>query len=82
MDCVLQLDTAEYPLRQLVQAALGHDDLEHLHHLEPEQLIDSVKPLRGPPSCEQQLRRVEKLRHACTERRWSVSQSSPWWRGM
>ena len=83
MERLVQFDTAHFCFREMVQSALGHTNLEKLHHLEPEELLSDVKPLAtstagaderggGRATFEWQRRRVEKLRHACQER-WKRS---------
>ena len=71
----ISFDTYRYPLRDLVQSALGVRDLEKLHEHEPEEFISlgrSSVASRGPQ------RRVELLRHALNERWKCSSQRKEW----
>ena len=71
----IAFDTVQYPLRELVQSALGVQELEKLHEHEPDEFISLGRrsvDSRGPQ------RRVELLRHALKER-WKGSPQRKEW---
>lgn len=78
-ECVHSFDTALFPLRELVQSALGVQDLEKLHEYEPDDFPhwrarhSSIG--RGSHGAQ---RRIELLRHALNQR-WKGSPQRKEW---
>ena len=79
---VFDFDTAQFPLRDLVQSALGVSELETLHEYDPAEFPQWGSGLsslgRGSVDSRGPQRRVELLRHALNER-WKGSPQRKQW---
>lgn len=73
---LLTFDTTSFGLRELVQEAIGVEELESLHHYEPEDFLPAHSVGRRLASGPQ--RRVELLRHALNEK-WKCSSERKHW---
>jgi putative NADH-flavin reductase len=75
-DRLLAFDTERFPLRELVQEAIGVDELEKLHLHEAEKFLPSHSV--GRTSAQSPQRRMELLRHALNEK-WKCSAERKQW---